>query len=283
MIISIASGKGGTGKTLVTSSLAVSLKDKQPVQVIDCDVEEPNSHIFLKPEFNVEEKVYISVPRVDKSKCTYCGKCADVCAFNAIAVINDKVLIFDELCHGCGACSYLCPEHAITEHEREIGLVQTGKNNGINFVRGTLNIGEAMAPPVIRKVKEKIDPANIVLLDVPPGTSCPVVESIEGSDYCLLVTEPTPFGLNDLALAVEVARLLQLPCGVILNRAGSGNERIEDYCKSEGIPILLTIPLDTDIAKLYSRGITLAEGMPDWQERFIGLFQKIQEQISKEI
>jgi MinD superfamily P-loop ATPase len=283
MIISIASGKGGTGKTLVTSSLAVSLKNKQPVQVIDCDVEEPNSHIFLKPEFYKEEKVYINVPRVNKSKCTYCGKCADVCAFNAIAVINDKVLIFDELCHGCGACSYLCPEHAITEHEREIGSVQTGKSDGVNFVRGTLNIGEAMAPPVIRKVKEKIDPSNTVLLDVPPGTSCPVVESVEGSDYCLLVTEPTPFGLNDLALAVEVARLLQLPCGVILNRAGSGNERIEDYCKSEEIPILLTIPLDTDIAKLYSRGITLAEGMPHWQERFIELFQKIQDHISREI
>ncbi|MEJ2738243.1 MAG: ATP-binding protein [Dehalococcoidia bacterium] len=279
MIISIASGKGGTGKTLVTSSLAVSLKEKQHVQVADCDVEEPNAHIFLKPEFSKEEKVYITVPRVDKSKCTYCGKCADVCAFNAIAVINDKVLIFDELCHGCGACGYLCPEHAITEYEREIGSVQTGKSDGINFVRGTLNVGEAMSPPVIRKVKEKIEPSNIVLLDVPPGTSCPVVESIQGSDYCLLVTEPTPFGLNDLALAVEVVKILHLPCGVILNRAGSGNERIEDYCKSEGIPILLTIPLDTDIAKLYSRGITLAEGMPEWQERFIELFQKIQEQL----
>jgi MinD superfamily P-loop ATPase len=283
MIISIASGKGGTGKTLVTSSLAVSLKEKQPVQVIDCDVEEPNSHIFLKPEFNIEEKVYISVPRVDKNKCTYCGKCADICAFNAIAVINDKVLIFDELCHGCGACSYLCPEHAITEYEREIGSVQTGKSDGVNFVRGTLNIGEAMAPPIIRKVKEKIDPSNTVLLDVPPGTSCPVVESIEGSDYCLLVTEPTPFGLNDLALAVEVVKLMQIPCGVVLNRAGSGNERIEDYCKSEGISVMLTIPLDTDIAKLYSRGITLAEGMPDWQERFIELFQKIHDQLSREM
>ena len=232
------------------------------------------------PEFNKEEKVYINVPRVDKNKCTYCGKCAEVCAFNAIAVINEKILIFDELCHGCGACSYLCPEHAITEHEREIGSVQTGKNNSIDFIRGTLNVGEAMSPPVIRKVKEKIDPEKTVLLDVPPGTSCPVVESIQGSDYCLLVTEPTPFGLNDLKLAVEVMKLLQLPCGVILNRAGYGNERIENYCKSEGIPVMLTIPLDTDIAKLYSRGITLAEGMPDWKEHFIELFRKIQAQLS---
>jgi MinD superfamily P-loop ATPase len=282
MIISIASGKGGTGKTLVTSSLAVSIKEKHQVQVADCDVEEPNAHIFLKPEFSEEEKVCIRVPRVNKSKCTYCGKCAEVCAFNAIAVINDKILIFEELCHGCGACSYLCPEHAITEHEREIGSVQTGSNGTIDFIRGTLNIGEAMSPPVIRKVKEKINPEKTVLLDVPPGTSCPVVESIQGSNYCLLVTEPTPFGLNDLTLAVEVVKLLQIPCGVILNRAGSGNELIETYCNSEGIPVLLTIPLDTDIAKLYSRGITLAEGMPDWQERFVELFQKIQDQLSNE-
>jgi MinD superfamily P-loop ATPase len=280
MIISIASGKGGTGKTLVTSSLAVSLKDKQQVQVADCDVEEPNAHIFLNPEFSKEEKVYINVPRVDKNKCTYCGKCAEVCAFNAIAVINEKILVFDELCHGCGACSYLCPEHAITEQEREIGSVQTGKSGSIDFIRGTLNVGEAMSPPIIRKVKEKINPEKTVLLDVPPGTSCPVVESIQGSNYCLLVTEPTPFGLNDLTLAVEVVKLLQIPCGIVLNRAGSGNERIETYCKSEGIPVMLTIPLDTDIAKLYSRGITLAEGMPDWQERFVELFQKIKDQLS---
>ena len=280
MIISIASGKGGTGKTLVTSSLAVSLKSRQKVQVADCDVEEPNAHIFLKPEFNKEEKVCIAVPRVDKGKCTYCGKCAEICEFKAIAVINDKILIFDELCHGCGACSYLCTEHAITEHEREIGSVQEGYSDSIHFIRGTLNVGEAMAPPVIKKVKEKIDPVNTVLLDVPPGTSCPVVESIGGSDYCLLVTEPTPFGLNDLALAVEVVKLMQIPCGVVLNRAGSGNERIEEYCKSEGISVMLTIPLDTDIAKLYSRGITLAEGMPEWQERFIELFQKIEAQLS---
>jgi MinD superfamily P-loop ATPase len=277
MIISIASGKGGTGKTLVSSSLAISLKDNEQVQVADCDVEEPNLHIFLRPEFTGSGKVSIQVPRVDKNKCTYCGKCAEVCAFNAIAVVNDKVLIFDELCHGCGACSYLCPENAIEEQNREIGNVQTGHCNGIDFICGILNVGEAMAPPVIRKVKDKINPAKTVLLDVTPGTSCPVIESIKGSDFCILVTEPTPFGLNDLTLAVEVVRLLHVPCGIVLNRAGYGDEIIIEYCKSENLPILLTIPLDSSIAGLYSKGITLAEGMPEWQECFTDIFHQIED------
>jgi MinD superfamily P-loop ATPase len=281
MIISIASGKGGTGKTLVTSSLAISLTDYEHIKVADCDVEEPNLHIFLRPEFTGEEKVFIPVPRVDRDKCTYCGKCAEVCAFNAIAVINDKVLIFDELCHGCGACEYLCPEKAITEHSRKIGSVQTGHSGNIDFINGILDVGEAMAPPVIRKVKEKVHQDSTVILDVPPGTSCPVVESIQGSDYCILVTEPTPFGLNDLTLAVEVVRLLKIPCGVILNRAGIGNESILDYCKNENIPVLLTIPLDATIAKLYSKGITLVEGIPDWKKRFTEVFYQIREILNK--
>ena len=236
MIISVASGKGGTGKTLVSTSLALSLNDG--VQILDCDVEEPNAHIFIKPNLTKEEKVAIKVPSIDRNKCTYCGKCAEVCAFNAIAVIKNTILIFSELCHGCGACSYLCPEHAISEEDKEIGTIQLGTSNSIEFVSGKLNPGEAMSPPIIRKVKEHINPSKTAILDIPPGTSCPVVESIKESDFCLLVTEPTPFGLNDLELAVGVTQKLKIPCGVIINRAGSGNEKIDDYCQHQNIPIL---------------------------------------------
>ena len=275
MIISVASGKGGTGKTLVATSLALSLRDKGKVQLLDCDVEEPNAHIFIKPDFTGKEKVPISIPVVNETRCTYCGKCAEVCAYNAIAVIKEKVLVFPELCHGCGACSYLCPEAAISEEDKEIGIVEIGSSDGIEFVHGKLNIGEAMAPPVIRQVKEHINPKGTIIIDVSPGTSCPVVESIKGSDFCLLVTEPTPFGLNDLVLAVEVVRKLEIPCGVVINRTGLGNGKVDAYCHREGIPILLTIPLDTDIASLYSRGIPLVEGIPRWQKHFLELFDKI--------
>ena len=275
MIISVASGKGGTGKTLVASNLALSLRSEGNVQLLDCDVEEPNAHIFLKPELICKEKVSIPIPHIDKAKCSYCGRCAEVCAYNAIAVIKEKVLVFPDLCHGCGACTYLCPEAAISEIDKEIGVVETGNSDNIEFVHGKLNIGEAMAPPVIRKVKEHIDFQKTVIIDVSPGTSCPVVESIKGTDFCLLVTEPTPFGLNDLVLAIEVVKKLGLPCGVIINRAGIGNGKVDEYCKRENIPILLTIPLDTQIAIQYSNGIPLVKDNPKWQKHFLGLFSKI--------
>jgi MinD superfamily P-loop ATPase len=277
MIISIASGKGGTGKTLVATSLAFSLKDRQKVQLIDCDVEEPNDHILMKPEFTGSESVLISVPKVDESRCTYCGKCAQVCAYHAIAVLDEHVLTFHQLCHGCGACSYLCPEKAISEEGREIGIIELGQSDGVAFVHGKLTVGEALAPPVIRKVKDKANHNGTVIIDVSPGTSCPVVEAIKGSDFCLLVTEPTPFGLNDLMLAVETVRELNIPCGVVLNRAGVGDAGVEEYCRKENIPVLLTIPLNTEIARLYSRGTTLVEGMPEWKERFVALFDGIRE------
>ena len=277
MIISIASGKGGTGKTLVATSLALALKDNHKLRLLDGDVEEPNDHVFLKPDISGSEPVFIPVPRIDEARCTRCGKCAEVCAYNAIAVLGEHVLNFSELCHGCGACSYLCPEKAITEENRQTGVVEWGDADGIDFVQGKLTVGEAMAPPVIRQVKKHIDSEGIAIIDSPPGTSCPVVETIEGSDFCLLVTEPTPFGLNDLVLAVETVRQLGIACGVVLNRAGVGDDRVEEYCRQENIPILLTIPLDTEIARLYSRGITLVEGMPEWQEKFVGLFAKIKE------
>ena len=281
MIISVASGKGGTGKTLVATSLALSVKDKQKVQLLDCDVEEPNDHIFLKPFITESEAVCIPVPEIDENKCTYCGKCTEVCAYHAIAIFAQQVLVFPNLCHGCGACMHLCPEKAINENGREIGIVEQGHADGVDFAHGKLNVGEAMPTPVIRKVKELINHEGSVIIDVSPGTSCPVVESIKGSDFCLLVTEPTPFGLNDLALAVETVRELGVPCGVVLNRAGTGNNGVEEYCHEKNLPILLTIPLELEIARNYSNGITLVQGMPQWKESFIGLFGSIQEIASE--
>jgi len=281
MIISVASGKGGTGKTLIATSLALSLRNKAQVQLLDCDVEEPNDHIFIRPVIDRTEAVGIPVPVVDEAICTRCGRCAEVCAFNAIAVAGEYVLTFPELCHGCGVCSYLCPEKAITEENRETGVIESGKADSIDFTQGRLTVGEAMAPPVIRKVKERTNNDGVAIIDAPPGTSCPVVESVKGSDFCLLVTEPTPFGLNDLKLAVATMKELGIPCGVVLNRAGNGDKNVIDYCESEYIPVLMTVPLDMEIARLYSRGITLAEGIPAWQKEFIGLFDKITEIVDE--
>jgi len=276
MIISVASGKGGTGKTLVATSLALALGKN--VQLLDCDVEEPNAHIFLKPVIDISEAATIPVPQVNKAKCTYCRKCVEVCAFHAIAVLAEHVLVFPELCHGCGACSYLCPEDAISETDRRIGVVERGKSGDIDFIHGRLNVGEAMAPPLIRAVKKHIDRKRTVIIDVPPGTSCPVVESIEGSDFCVLVTEPTPFGLNDLTLAVEVVRKLGIPFGIVINRDGFGDNETEEFCKTNDIPILMRIPLDTEIARKYSRGIPLVQAMPRWKPKFKKLFDDIKEQ-----
>jgi len=281
MIISAASGKGGTGKTLVATSLALSLQDRHRVQFLDCDAEEPNAHVFLKPVITSSEAVCIPVPNVDEKRCTHCGKCAEVCAYHAVAVFSQYVMVFPNLCHGCGACSYLCPENAISEEGREIGMVEQGHSDGVEFIQGRLNVGEAMPTPVIRKVKDYVNQDGIVIIDISPGTSCPVVESIKGSDFCLLVTEPTPFGLNDLILAVETAKTLEVPYGVVINRAGIGDTKVEEYCLKENIPVLLTIPLDTEIARLYSRGITLVEGMPQWQGSFSGLFDHIREIVNE--
>jgi len=277
MIISVASGKGGTGKTLVAVSLALCLCDEGQVQLLDCDVEEPNDHIFVHSAIGQSQPVLIPVPKVGETKCTYCGKCAEVCAYNAIAVIKQKVLIFPELCHGCGACSYLCPESAIAEEGKAIGVVETGNSGNVELIQGRLAIGELMAPPIIREVKKHIKPASEVIIDVPPGTSCPVVEAVSDTDFCLLVTEPTPFGLNDLSLAVEVVRKLEIPCGVVVNRVGVGDDKVEAYCQEQGIPILLEIPLDRRIAMLYSEGIPLVEGMPEWRNAFLKLFQDIKQ------
>jgi len=273
MIISVASGKGGTGKTIISTSLALSLGE---VQFLDCDVEEPNGHIFLKPQINERISVGIPVPEVDESKCNFCGKCAQICEFNAIVVIKKKVLFFPELCHGCGGCSYICPENAIKEVEREIGVIEKGRSGSMDFSHGILNVGEPMAPPLIKQVKGLITNNKDAIIDASPGTSCPVVETVKDSDFCLLVTEPTPFGLNDLILAVEMLKKLAIPCGVVINCADIGDDEVNKYCESENIPILMTIPWDRKIAEAYSRGTPLIEALPEFRNKFSKLHKEIE-------
>ena len=280
MIISVASGKGGTGKTTVATNLALSLSH---VTLLDCDVEEPDTHIFIKPTIIDQEKVYIPVPEIDTSRCTYCGKCREVCAYHAIAIIAQQVLVFNELCHGCGACSYFCPTNAITEVKKEIGVIERGKKNTLTFVHGRLNIGEPMAPPLIRAVKQRCDAKELVIIDAPPGTSCPAITAVKDSDFCILVTEPTPFGLHDLTLAVEVVRKLAIPCGIVINRYGLGNDEVEHYCIKENIPILMTIPFQKDIAIAYSNGESIIDVLPEYEERFITLYEKCKQLIKSKV
>ena len=272
MNITIASGKGGTGKTTVATNLALSLGN---TQLLDCDVEEPDSHIFLGMKLEKVEDVYIPVPKIDKDKCTFCGKCSDFCQYNALAVVPNDILFFPELCHGCGGCTLICPEDAIAEEKRVIGIIERGLNNGLEFYHGLLNIGEPMATPLVKAVKNKIDDNKITIIDSPPGTSCPVIESIKDTDYCILVTEPTPFGLYDLKLAVEVVRELKVPFGVLINQDGIGDTGVEDYCKEEDISIIMKIPHDKNIARLYSNGIPFIKKMPKWREKFVALYKTI--------
>jgi MinD superfamily P-loop ATPase len=278
MVIAVASGKGGTGKTTVAVNLARVLGD---VQFLDCDVEEPNAHLFLKPDLTEKTPARVMVPEIIEEKCTYCGKCAEVCAFNAIAVIPPNgilkggVLVFPNLCHSCGGCFLLCPEGAIREVPREIGVVETGRAGAIRFVHGRLHVGEAMSPPLIRQVKKHVDRTRTTLIDAPPGTSCPVINSLEGSDYCLLVTEPTPFGLNDLVLAVEVLRVMGIPHGLVINRCDIGDDGVERYARDNGIPVLMRIPFDREIAERYSRGLIAVDGSGEYAEKFRGLYDAI--------
>jgi MinD superfamily P-loop ATPase len=278
MIISVASGKGGTGKTTVAVNLALSLND---VQLVDCDVEEPNVHLFIRPEITEKKSAYIPIPEVIEDTCNYCDICRQVCAYNAIVVIpprvnkKGRVLIYPELCHGCGACTLLCPQKAMIEVNKEIGIIEIGEKGNLQFIQGKLNIGETMSPPLIRQVKKHVNTQKTVIIDAPPGTSCPVIAAVKGSDFCVLVTEPTPFGLNDLALTVDVVRELKIPFGVVINRATIGNNKVEQYCEKEGIPVLMKIPFDRKIAEAYSQGTPMVNILPDYKNSFQGLFETI--------
>ncbi len=279
MIISIASGKGGTGKTTVATNLALSIGSG--VQLLDCDVEEPNCHLFIRPVFETSETVTTPVPMINEQKCSLCGKCGEICQFKAIAVIGRSVMTFSEMCHSCGGCMAVCPEHAVTETGREIGIIQKGSRNGVELVYGKLRVGEAMSPPLIRKVRFFARHDSITLIDAPPGTSCPVMASVRNTDFVLLVTEPTPFGLHDLKLAAEAVKLLNIPRGLVINRSDIGDNRVTEYAAEENMPILMEIPFDRQIAEFYSRGKILSEVMPGWKEKFLGLYHRIQEIVNQ--
>lgn len=279
MIISIASGKGGTGKTTVATNLALAVK--HGVQLFDCDVEEPNVHLFLHPKITRTEPVNAPVPTIDLEKCTFCKKCMDICQFNALAVLKKNVLVFENLCHSCGGCFEICPEDAVMEKNRSLGDIEHGSVKDISFIHGKLSVGQVMVPPIIKKVRSYTDPNLITIIDAPPGTSCPVIAAMKKTDFILLVTEPTPFGFHDLKLAVETVRILNIPCGIVINRVGIGNDEVSQYAKKENIPVLMEIPFDKKIAQIYSRGEMIIEKLPEYKEKFEILFKKIVQAIEE--
>jgi MinD superfamily P-loop ATPase len=291
MKVAVASGKGGTGKTTIATSLALSLMEGAtgdspgfPQTFVDCDVEGPNAHLFLAPRVERRQEVAIQIPHVDAARCTACGRCAEVCQYHAIAVLGKRTLVFPQLCHGCGSCALVCPEAAISEEPHAIGVLEAGMTPwGIEFAHGDLNTGEPMAAPVIRQLKRwAIPPGDaLVIIDAPPGTSCPVVEAVRGSDYPLLVTEPTPFGLHDLRLAVAVAQELGIPAGVIINRDGIGDGAVEEFCEQAGLPVMLRIPYERVIAEGIALGRTLIEIQPGYAVSFRAVYGQIVRQVSE--
>lgn len=273
MIISVASGKGGTGKTTFATNLVSALGSS--AQLLDCDVEEPNAHLFLHPEILSSETIYTFVPEIDHDNCSRCRNCSDICRFSAVTVVGEKVLVFPELCHGCGGCQEVCENGAILAGKRELGVVEVGRSGEIGFAHGRLRIGEAMAPPLIRAVRQQTVAGIDNIIDAPPGTSCPVIASMRGADFVVLVTEPTPFGLHDLTLAVEAVKVLGIPCGLVINRSDLGDNQVLEYAEREGLPVLLEIPFDRNIAEAYSRGLLLVDFAARWKEIFIGVRDRI--------
>ncbi len=278
MQIAIASGKGGTGKTTVATSLALSA-DKA-TQYLDCDVEEPNGHIFLKPDFNHSEICTVTIPEVNTEKCTACGKCKDICRYNAIVQFGDTVMTFPEMCHSCLGCFLVCEDDALISSTREIGVLESGIASGIDFVHGHVRIGEAMGVPLLKAVKAKADPDKLVIIDAPPGTSCPFVESISNVDYVILVTEPTPFGLYDLKLAVQVLQNFNIPGGIIINRSDLGDNKVQEFCEEVGLPVLMEIPFERKIAEGYARGKPLIETVPELRTAFNNVLEQLTRQMA---
>ena len=276
MKIAVASGKGGTGKTFVSTSLALSIDDE--LTFLDLDVEEPNAHIFIKPEFEEESDVGIPVPRVDYDKCDFCGVCQEVCAYNAIFAFPNtkKVVVFDELCKGCGACVVLCPQKALYEVPRPVGSMRKGKNGRIRFFDGKLNIGEINTTYMITYIKKQVEGEENIVIDSPPGTSCPMIQAVKDSDFVVLVTEPTPFGLFDLNLAYQVVKKMEIPAGIVINRYGIGDDRVEKFAEENNIPILMKIPFSREIARYYSEGVSIVEVDDEWREKFRKMYRDIQ-------
>jgi MinD superfamily P-loop ATPase len=272
LILAIASGKGGTGKTTVAVNMARLLDSG--VLLLDCDVEEPNAHLFLGGTVRGTETVTIPVPQVDEALCDGCGECGAFCEYHAIVSFGTEPLVFPEMCHGCGGCTRVCPPGAIREVDRRIGVVETIRAGNITLIQGRIDVGVAMAPPLIRAVKARLKDGLRAILDAPPGTSCPVIATVRDVDFVVLVTEPTPFGLHDLRLAVETVREIGIPFGVVINRVGVGDDRVHDYCNAEGIPILLEIPDDRRIAEAYSRGELIVDALPEYRELFLDLIRK---------
>ena len=269
LTVAVASGKGGTGKTTIAVNLARFLADSgKKDRYIDCDVEEPNGHIFLKPDLISRVDVTVNVPQVDLEKCTACGECGKICQYNAIVCIKEHVLTFEQLCHSCGGCRRVCPADAIDTREVKIGTIETGKAGKIEFMSGNLSIGNVRTPKLINYVKKQIKRDCVTVIDVPPGTTCPTVEAVKNTDYVLMVTEPTPFGLNDLKLAVEMVRLLNIPFGVIINRYGLGDDRVEKFCREENIDVIMKLPDDRRIAEAYSQGRMIVDVLHEYKEQF---------------
>ena len=281
MKLAIASGKGGTGKTTLATNLAyVASRAPLSVAYLDCDVEEPNAHIFLKPQIDKTISAGVLIPKVDEGKCNHCGACGEMCQYRAIMPLPETVLVFAEMCHGCGGCSLVCPTRAISEVLHETGKVNVGRSGPIAFVDGELTIGQPMSPPVIKKVKAAAPECDLVIVDAPPGTSCPVIESVRGCDLVILITEPTPFGLNDLKLAVEMVRALELPFAVVINRADTGDENTVLFCQDNNIDILAEIPDDREIAVAYSRGELLCQALPEYKTLFESVLYGLEVSVS---